>query len=184
MYWNCLSDKVSVPFTNVDVIYYSLYNFARTHQNIFNLIHVLYRVGFIHMQLLWTTQLIISLFMTERSKVPCRLEREGHWFDFRCRHIFILIFSRAYRSWQLGEAHTNTIKPDIHPEYRCIEIGTHVIFKKKRWRQFLCMKYSFKRCSWNDTPHVPRTDQHDKESSFSLRSCSRSKLCSNGNIVC
>ena len=32
-------------------------------------------------------------------------------------YIFILIFSFTFRSSQLGEAYTNEIKHDIHPEY-------------------------------------------------------------------
>ena len=41
---NCLSDKICIYFTNVDVIYYCLQNFVWTNQTIIDFIHELSHV--------------------------------------------------------------------------------------------------------------------------------------------
>ena len=55
VYWNWLSDKIGDFFTNVDVSYYCLQNFAWTHHIIINLLHVLSCVDFIYLPLLCKT---------------------------------------------------------------------------------------------------------------------------------
>ena len=49
IYWNWLSDKICISFTNVDVISYCLQNLVWIHETIIHLINVLASVEIIHM---------------------------------------------------------------------------------------------------------------------------------------